>query len=86
MYDPRGVMAKEQPVHISYLLRLWRATGDGEATRGRESAVWRASLESPHTGERWGFAGLTDLFAFLETECGPIERDKPGPPDNGERC
>ena len=78
MYDPRGAMAKEQPVYKSYLLRLWRETGDGEVIRGEERAVWRASLESPHTGERWGFAGLTDLFGFLERECGPIEPDKPG--------
>jgi hypothetical protein len=30
--------------------------------------VWRASLESPHTGERRGFASTTDLFTFLEQE------------------
>jgi hypothetical protein len=26
---------------------------------------WRASLESPRTGESRGFASLDDLFAFL---------------------
>ena len=54
-------MGKEQPEYLSYLLRLWRVSGKGEA-------VWRASLESPHTGERHGLANLTDLFAFLEQE------------------
>lgn len=42
----------------TYLLRLWRSktrAGDGR----------RASLEDPHTGERVGFAGLEELFAFL---------------------
>ena len=46
---------------ISYLLRLW-------PTRTRGKLVWRASLESARTGERRGFANLTDLFAFLEQE------------------
>jgi Tfp pilus assembly protein PilF len=27
--------------------------------------VWRASLENAHTGERWGFASLADLYASL---------------------
>ena len=50
----------ERRDYRSYLLRLWRV-GPGEA-------AWRASLESPHTGELTGFANLEDLFAFLETE------------------
>ena len=48
-----------QSVHQrSYILRLWRedlAQGTG----------WRASLEVPLTGERFGFANLEQLFAFL---------------------
>jgi len=51
-------MAKEQPDYVSYLLRLWRASD-------AEGAAWRASLESPHTGERRGFASLDELFGFL---------------------
>jgi hypothetical protein len=46
--------------YLSYLLRLWRSG------KGKE-AVWRASLESPLTGERLGFANLKDLFTFVET-------------------
>lgn len=53
-------MTKQQH-YLSYLLRLWR-TSDGE------KQVWRASLESPGTGERQGFASLKDLFDFLRTQ------------------
>ena len=45
----------------SYLLRLWRATYDGEP-------VWRASLESPQTGERTGFCNLEALFRHLQEQ------------------
>jgi hypothetical protein len=54
-------MGEEQPEYLSYLLRLWRVSGEGDA-------VWRASLESAHTGGRQGFACLKDLFTFLEQE------------------
>jgi hypothetical protein len=47
----------------SYLLRLWRATSAGKL-------VWRASLEAPHTGLRYGFASLEQLFAFLKDQTG----------------
>ena len=50
----------ERRDYRSYLLRLWRV--------GTEEVVWRASLESSHTGEHIGFASLEDLFAFLEKE------------------
>ncbi|MCJ7551086.1 MAG: hypothetical protein MUQ30_15535 [Anaerolineae bacterium] len=47
--------------YISYLLRLWlESSGDQQ--------LWRASLEKPQGSERLGFAGLVDLFAFLENE------------------
>ena len=51
-------MNKEQRRYISYLLRLWQIRSGSEL-------VWRASLESPYTGERKGFASLADLFDFL---------------------
>jgi len=44
-------MAREQPDHVSYLLRLWREDDEGKA-------VWRASVESSLGGERVGFASL----------------------------
>ena len=65
-------MDKEQPDYLSYLLRLWRVDGE-------ENAVWRASLESPHTGERRGFAKLADLFTFLEEETGHVARGQTAP-------
>ena len=56
-------MSEAERGYRSYLLRLWQAHADGEL-------VWRASLQSPHTHERRGFASLADLFTFLESEVG----------------
>jgi hypothetical protein len=50
--------------YLSYLLRLWQ-------TRSGEKQVGRASLESPGTGERQGFASLEALFDFLHTQAEP---------------
>jgi hypothetical protein len=52
--------AETRPDYLSFLLRLWRESG--------EEAVWRASLEDSHTGERMGFASLEDLVAFLRQQ------------------
>jgi len=54
-------MSKRERRYISYLVRLWRGRSGGDL-------VWRASLESPRTGERRGFASPVDLFAFMEQE------------------
>ncbi len=60
-------MAGERSGYRAYMLRLWRAGSD-------EGPVWRALLESAHTGERQVFADLQALFAFLEQEvCEPAE-------------
>jgi hypothetical protein len=48
----------EYPHRCSYLLRLWRT----DELRGFH---WQASLETPETGERIGFASLEELFAYL---------------------
>lgn len=48
---------------MAYLLRLWQVEAE-------EDAPWRASVESPRTGERQGFASLAELMAFLEKEIG----------------
>jgi hypothetical protein len=40
---------------------LWR-------TGSEENAIWRALLENPYTGERRGFAGLKDLFVYLQAQ------------------
>jgi hypothetical protein len=72
-------MAKEYPAYLSYLLRLWRVENHGE-TPGADKAIWRASLESAHTGEKRTFASLDDLVSFLWEQTGkspsrPIQQD-----------
>ena len=61
-------MAKGQLDYLSYLLRLWRVSGDGESPGMGRKAIWRASLESTRTGERKSFASLDDLFNFLREQ------------------
>jgi hypothetical protein len=56
-------MTTEQQHYLAYMLRLWQVSSDGEP-------IWRTTLESPHTGERHGFANLELLFAFLEEQTG----------------
>ena len=56
-------MSTEQQHYLAYMLRLWQVSSDGEP-------IWRTFLESPHTGERHGFANLELLFAFLDTQTG----------------
>ena len=46
-----------QPDYQAYLLRLWRETAD---------LPYRATLEDPHTGERHGFANVSQLIVFLQ--------------------
>ena len=71
----KRVANRKQPDYLSYLLRLWRVGKQVYPDSKTEQAVWRASLESPHTGERWNFAGLNDLFEFLRTQTGyPSQR------------
>ncbi len=56
-------MAKKQTSYLAYLLRLWRVDEKGKT-------IWRASLQSPQTRERRGFASLDDLFDFLREQTG----------------
>jgi hypothetical protein len=58
-------MMAEQPGYLAYMLRMWRVNDS-------ENSVCRASVESPHTGERHGFANLELLFAFLEEKTGDL--------------
>jgi hypothetical protein len=55
-----------QGEYVAYLLRLWRES--------RDRATWRASLQSPHTGEQLGFATVDDLFDFLKRQIDTPER------------
>ncbi len=53
----------QQLIHSrSFILRLWRADEP-------HLDEWHASLEDPHTEERFGFAGLEELFAFVVELC-----------------
>lgn len=51
-------MSGKKTHYLSYLLRLWETSNDGEQ-------IWRASLESPGSGKRRGFADLAELIDFL---------------------
>lgn len=58
--------------YLAYMLRLWMAGN-------KDTPTWRASLESPHTGERWGFTDLEALAAFLREQTeklSSMEKDK----------
>ena len=54
-------MSGQKRRYTSYLLRLW-------PVEDKSDLVWRASLESSGTEERWGFASLDELFAFLRQQ------------------
>jgi hypothetical protein len=64
-------MSDEPDSYQTYLMHLWRVSYKGKRQ-------WRASIESPHTGERQVFAGLEQLFAYLSEQC---ERQAPQTPD-----
>lgn len=66
----------EPPRYMSYLIRMWCA-------EECESTLWRASLEDPHSGERFGFASPEELFSFLIEKVEGRARREPGRPDQG---
>jgi hypothetical protein len=65
--------------YVSYLLRMWQDSGDEDPSRPAE-ATWRATLQSPHTGDLVAFGRLEDLFAFLRGQAGqePAADSMPG--------
>ena len=67
----RVQMSDEPDGYQTYVLRLWRAKCQGKWQ-------WRASIESPHTGERHTFASVQQLFAYLSEQC---ERQVPHVPE-----
>lgn len=52
-----------QPCYHCYLLRCW-----AETDANGEVILWRFSLQDPHTGQRRGFASLTELVIALQDE------------------
>ena len=68
---------EEQVPYRVYVLRSWRERGAPDGA----PAVWRFSLEDPHTGRRRGFADLEALMAALAQEMagnGKHENEKSG--------
>jgi hypothetical protein len=63
-------MSEEPPRYLAYMLRIWQASAGGNLS-------WRATLESPHTGERQGFPDLKSLFAFLEEKTSIASQTEP---------
>ncbi len=61
--------------YLAYMLRLWRV-------HSQSHIVWRASLESAHTGERVMFADLDALLAFIGDKTRPPIVEEP-PQDPG---
>lgn len=53
----------------SYLLRLWRNSGEG-------GTAWRASLEDTASGEMEGFEDLDSLFVELRARTARAEPDQ----------
>lgn len=66
---PRSTARQEE--YLSYLLRLWQESSD-EPVELEEAPVWRASLTSPTTGERLGFATIDELFGYLQMQMGRV--------------
>ena len=65
----------DKSIYLAYMLRLWQVNREG-------CLLWRASLESPHTGERWGFADVAQLLAFLREKT-DTRVDDDAQPDEG---
>jgi hypothetical protein len=63
-------MTKGRPDYLSYLLRLRRVSGQEGSPPGADQAVWRVSLEDPHTGELHNFASLEEAVDFLRAQMG----------------
>jgi hypothetical protein len=54
------------------MLRLWE-------TSNGEKQIWRASLESPGSGQRRGFASLQSLIDYLEAQTKDLDEEGAGP-------
>ncbi len=71
------LMNNPQPLlYLAYLIRLRRSS---------ESAPWRVIIESPHTGERRGFATLGQFVEFLEERTGESLRGSHSPDQNNNK-
>lgn len=62
-------MGAKQPVHFSFLVRLWLEEG---------TKKWRAIVINIYTGERRGFADMGRLLSFLEEKSRRVMKTSPG--------
>jgi len=53
--------------YLSFLLRLWQV-------QQNDSLVWRASLESPLTGERRCFPNLESFLIYLQEKINQLDQ------------
>jgi hypothetical protein len=70
--EPRSPRGHNHTTYVSYLLRMWCVSVEGEAEK------WLASVESPLTREQHNFANLEDLLAFLRVMTGQLTPGNPG--------
>ncbi len=56
--------------YTAYLVRMWQET---------PRTPWRAFAQCASTGEKFYFATLADLFAFLEAQTGHSQTEEQGP-------
>jgi hypothetical protein len=92
-------MNPEGPKYLSYLLRLWRVNSGGAVLPGKAGGrthhggdgrdanptgvVWRATIESPISGERASFAHLDDLIDYLRQHTDTMADENKGDSDAG---
>jgi hypothetical protein len=71
-------ISSRPPSYCSYILRCWQESTGAGGKEDVSGAAMRFSLEDPHTGERFGFAGPEALIAFLRAKVeGHPEMEKP---------
>ena len=65
-----------KPKYHSYLIRLWQEDD-------KEKMIWRFVLVDLIEGERWGFANLEHLVAFLQEQVDALSQpDSVNPVDS----
>jgi hypothetical protein len=67
----KGVQVKRKDIpqkaarYLSYVVRCWQ---EPSVHAGRETRVWRFSVQDPRTNQRRGFATLEALLVALQAE------------------
>lgn len=75
-------MAHKHFPYAAYMLRLWLENHEEQEETAGSAAVWRASLEVPHTQEKRIFANLEVLYVFLLRETERLARGESNPERN----